>query len=154
MILHAGESVDKNNNNLVDAVLLGTKRIGHGFALAKHPHLQEIVKKEKICIECCPVSNIVLGYTLDLRTHPVRAFLHQGIPVSISPDDPGFFDAEGVTLDYVYVFMAWDLDLADLKQLCVNSLDYSLISDEEKERLRPLFHERWQRFLEFVRSKY
>ncbi len=103
---------------MYDAILLGTKRIGHGFNLALHPHLQEIVKKEQICIECCPVSNIVLGYTLDLRCHPVRGFLHQGIPVSINPDDPGFFDAEGVTLDYVYAFMAWELDLADLKKLC------------------------------------
>ena len=58
---------------------------------------------------------MVLGYTLDLRTHPVRAFLHQGMAVSISPDDPNFFDAEGVTLDYVYAFMAWELDIADLK---------------------------------------
>lgn len=39
VILHAGESVERGNNNLVDAILLGTKRIGHGFALAKHPHL-------------------------------------------------------------------------------------------------------------------
>lgn len=76
VILHAGESVDRGNSNLVDAILMGTKRIGHGFALAKHPHLQKIVKDRKICIECCPVSNLVLGYTLDLRTHPVRSFLH------------------------------------------------------------------------------
>lgn len=76
VVLHAGESVERGNDNIVDAILLGTKRIGHGFALAKHPHLQEIVKRNKICIECCPVSNMVLGYTLDLRTHPVRAFLH------------------------------------------------------------------------------
>ena len=37
VVLHAGESVERGNDNLVDAVLLGTKRIGHGFALAKHP---------------------------------------------------------------------------------------------------------------------
>jgi len=76
VILHAGESCDRNNTNIVDAILMGTKRIGHGFGLAKHPHLQELVKKRGICIECCPVSNLVLGYTLDLRTHPVRSFLH------------------------------------------------------------------------------
>jgi adenosine deaminase CECR1 len=40
MIFHAGESVDVNNENLYDAILLGTKRIGHGFNLALHPHLQ------------------------------------------------------------------------------------------------------------------
>jgi adenosine deaminase len=41
--------------------------------------------------------------------------LHDGIPVSISPDDPGFFDYEGVTLDWVYAFLGWELNLADLK---------------------------------------
>lgn len=128
LIFHAGESVDNINENLYDAILLGTKRIGHGFNLALHPHLQELVKQRQICIECCPVSNLILGYTLDLRCHPVRAFLHQGIPVSISPDDPGFYDYEGVVLDYVYAFLAWELDLADLKKLCLNSLEFASIS--------------------------
>jgi adenosine deaminase CECR1 len=40
LIFHAGESVDASNENLYDAILLGTKRIGHGFNLALHPHLQ------------------------------------------------------------------------------------------------------------------
>jgi adenosine deaminase CECR1 len=39
--MHAGESVKKNNAELYDAVLLGSKRIGHGFALIKHPNLIE-----------------------------------------------------------------------------------------------------------------
>jgi adenosine deaminase CECR1 len=70
--LHAGESVERANSNLYDALLLGTKRIGHGFNLALHPHLKEIVKEKQICIECCPISNNVLGYVKDLRCHPVR----------------------------------------------------------------------------------
>ena len=154
LIFHAGESVDSANENLYDAVLMGTKRIGHGFNLALHPHLQELVKQKQICIECCPVSNLILGYTLDLRCHPVRAFLHQGIPVSISPDDPGFFDYEGVVLDYVYAFLAWELDLADLKKLCLNSLEFASISAEEKAKLLPLFNSKWTQFIDFVKSKY
>jgi adenosine deaminase CECR1 len=154
LVFHAGESVDAANENLFDALLLGTKRIGHGFNLALHPHLQELVKQRQVCIECCPVSNLILGYTLDLRCHPVRAFLHQGIPVSISPDDPGFFDYEGVTLDYVYAFLAWELDLADLKKLCLNSLEFASISAEEKAKILPLFNEKWTQFCEFVKSKY
>lgn len=39
VVLHAGESDERSNNNIVDAILLGSKRLGHGFALAKHPHL-------------------------------------------------------------------------------------------------------------------
>lgn len=39
VILHAGESNSRNNNEIYDAILLGTKRIGHGFAIARHPKL-------------------------------------------------------------------------------------------------------------------
>ena len=58
---------------------------------------------------------MVLGYQLDLRNHPVRSFLHQGVPVSISPDDPGFFNYEGVTLDYVYVFLGLGTEFGKLE---------------------------------------
>lgn len=61
---------------------------------------------------------------------------------------------EGVTLDYLYVFLSWDLDIADLKKLCLNSLTYSSISDEEKQTLLKFFDYKWQRFLDHVISKY
>jgi adenosine deaminase CECR1 len=73
--------------------LLGTKRIGHGMALAKSPTLIDLVKKNSICLECCPVSNRILGYCSDLRCHPVRGLIAKGVKVSINPDDQGFFDA-------------------------------------------------------------
>ena len=36
---HAGESYSRKNAELADAILLGTKRIGHGFNLIMHPDL-------------------------------------------------------------------------------------------------------------------
>ena len=89
---HAGETHDAEVTNLHDAVLLNTKRIGHGFQLALFPHLLKEVIKRDICVEACPLSNMVLGYTLDLRTHPVRFMLSHGLQISISSDDPGFFN--------------------------------------------------------------
>jgi len=115
LYLHAGESFLRENDNLIDAVLLGTKRIGHGYNLIQHPELIETVREKQICIECCPVSNKVLGQVLDVRCHPVRTLMQMGVPVTISSDDPGFWGYEGVTLDYVYVFLAWDLSLGELK---------------------------------------
>lgn len=133
---------------------MGSKRIGHGFHLAYHPELLAEVKEKNICIECCPVSNFVLGYVLDLRCHPARGFLHQGLAVSISPDDPGFMGYHGATLDYLYAFLAWDLDIADLKQLCLNSLYHASITAEEKQELKEFFDYKWVRFLDFVIGKY
>lgn len=62
IFLHAGESASRKNSNLYDAVLLNTKRIGHGFHLIDHPYLIEKVKEKGICVEVCPVSNLILGY--------------------------------------------------------------------------------------------
>jgi len=46
LILHAGESLSQSNVNIIDAVLLGTKRIGHGINLPKHPQLFDIIKEK------------------------------------------------------------------------------------------------------------
>ena len=89
---HAGETHQKDITNMHDAVLLNSKRMGHGFQLSLFPNLIKEVISRDICIEACPLSNMVLGYTLDLRNHPVRYLLHHGVQVSISSDDPGFFN--------------------------------------------------------------
>ena len=91
--------------------MIGSKRIGHGFALAKYKKLIDLVKEKEICVECCPVSNRILGYGSDLRCHPVRGLLAQGVKVSINPDDQGFWNGKGVTLDYLLAYLAWDLNL-------------------------------------------
>ncbi|KAH1008710.1 hypothetical protein HUJ05_009243 [Dendroctonus ponderosae] len=60
--LHAGETDEFGGTdlNLVDAILLNSTRIGHGFALPKHPKLMKMVKSQNIAIELCPISNQVL----------------------------------------------------------------------------------------------
>jgi len=50
-----------------------------------------------------------------MRTHPTRALLANGVKVSISSDDPGFFDSPGLTLDYLYAYLCWDLSIEDMK---------------------------------------
>ena len=113
--LSAGQNYSRANTNLHDAILLGAKRIGHGLGLAQHPNLIEMVKENDICIEACPISNKVLGYVHDLRLHPARALMRNGVKVSISSAYPGFFNNYGVTLDYLIAYLEWDLDLSDMR---------------------------------------
>ena len=47
------------DENLVDALLLNTTRIGHGYALAKHPELADLVKSRGVAVEVNPISNQV-----------------------------------------------------------------------------------------------
>ncbi|KAG8801906.1 hypothetical protein FRC17_006529, partial [Serendipita sp. 399] len=62
-LFHAGETLGDGNSvdqNLYDAILLGTKRIGHAFSIVKHPTLMRICREKNICCEVCPVSNEIL----------------------------------------------------------------------------------------------
>jgi adenosine deaminase CECR1 len=60
---HGGETLFMNNardENLFDALLLDSKRIGHGYAFRHHPLLLEMIKSKQVAIEICPISNQVL----------------------------------------------------------------------------------------------
>ncbi len=147
---HDGESTWTTNNNLYDAVLLHSLRIGHGLNLYLYPYLVEKVKKEKICIEVCPISNQVLGYIPDLRIHPASRYLKEGIPCVLSSDDPGLFGYHGMTHDLWEAVMAWDLDVKALKALCINSLVYSGMDQEERSKALDIWQEKWDRFIEII----
>ena len=48
------------DGNLVDAVLLNSSRIGHGYAITKHPEAIKMGKEKSIAIEINPISNQVI----------------------------------------------------------------------------------------------
>jgi adenosine deaminase CECR1 len=144
---HNGESNWAFNNNLFDAVLLKSKRIGHGLNLFHYPYLLEKIKEEDICLEICPISNQILGYVADLRIHPGAHYLRAGIPCVISSDDPGLFGYHGVTPDLWEAVVAWDLDLQNIKQLCKNSLIYSGMSEDEKKKALEIWSIKWEEFI-------
>ncbi len=144
---HDGESSWPDVKNLYDAVLLNSKRIGHGFNLFRFPELQEQVKAKDILVEVSPLSNQILGYVDDLRLHPAASYLAEGIQCSINPDDPGVFGYRGVTHDYWAAFLAWGLNLRDLKKLIINSITYSNLSEEEKEVALESWNQRWNQFV-------
>ena len=145
--LHAGESNSPDNSMMLDAYLMGTKRIGHGIDLFRYPELAEKIRKHKIALEVCPISNQLLGYTSDLRNHPAYLYFKEGIPIAIASDDPAMFNVKGVSYDFYSVVRAWDLNLAEIKQLCLNSIRYSGGSKSERKKLESDWRIRWDKFI-------
>lgn len=149
LFLHSGETNRAQSENLYDALLLGTRRIGHGLALVRHPLLMEMARERGVAVEVCPISNQVLGYVADLRAHPAVAYINAGLPVVLAPDDPGVMKHR-FSYDFYEAFMAWELDLRELKQLAMNSLIHSAMNPEEKRQALAVWRERWAEFVRWL----
>lgn len=132
---HAGETLgdgDSVDENLFDAILLGTRRIGHGFSLYKHPLLIDMVKEKKILIESCPVSNEVLRLCGSIMSHPLPALLARGVPCSLCNDDPTILGqrVSGMSHDFWQALQGWEnLGLAGLGSLAENSVRWASLED-------------------------
>ncbi|XP_008216020.3 adenosine deaminase 2-like [Nasonia vitripennis] len=153
---HAGETNwygHATDENLVDAVLLNTKRIGHGFALLKHPKLMQMVKEKNIVIELNPISNQVLDLVKDMRNHPASHFFAENYPIVVSNDDPSFWGASGLSYDFYEAFigiMSREADLRALKQLAINSIKYSGMKPGEQKKAFKIWQEAWNRFTRYL----
>jgi adenosine deaminase CECR1 len=149
---HAGETVTIGGNadeNLLDALLLNSTRIGHGFALAHHPMLVQMVVDGGVGIEVCPISNQVLKLVDDLRDHPLVDFAARPFPATLSPDDPAIWGAVGSTHDWTMAFFALDdlAGLAMLKQLAINSLTHSALNTADKAAAISTWQASWDSYI-------
>lgn len=135
LFFHAGETVatgGPTDDNLYDAILMGTRRIGHGFSLFKHPLLIDLVKDQKILIESCPISNEILRLTNSIMTHPLPALLARGVPACLCNDDPAILGqvASGMTHDFWQALQGWNnLGLAGIGSLAENSVRWAAFED-------------------------
>lgn len=153
-IFHAGETLDHGgdtDSNLFDAILLGTKRIGHGFSLVKHPLLMQLCKERNIAIETCPISNEVLGLCLTTKTHHLPVLLSNCVPCTINSDDPGSWGASVLSHDFYQALMGTNnLSLLGLRVIVEWSIEHSCMSPAMRERATKDFDEAWIKFCQWI----
>ncbi|KAI0351477.1 Metallo-dependent hydrolase [Trametes cingulata] len=154
-IFHAGETISDGgpaDMNLYDAVLLGTKRIGHGFSVIKHPRIMEMCREKGICLEMCPISYRLTG---SMPMHPLPAVLNHGVHVALCSDDPAAFGNMGLSYDFYQVFVASEVNgLATLREFVWDSIRFSCLDDEEKQVAFAALERRWAAFVSHVLSGY
>ncbi|MBO9690424.1 adenosine kinase [Chryseobacterium sp.] len=148
LFLHAGESNSALNKNVLDVALLNNKRIGHGLNLIYFPKTMEQIRKQNKLVEVSPISNQILGYVSDLRNHPARVLLSNGVQCSINSDDPSVYGYTGLSYDFWVTQVYWELDLKAIKRLVFNSINYSSLKDNEKKKAVAYLDQQWNNFVQ------
>lgn len=153
LFLHAGESTSVFNKNILDISSLDNPRIGHGLNLIYFPKTMELIRKQNKLVEVSPISNQILGYVSDLRNHPARVLLSNGVQCSINSDDPSVYGYEGLNYDFWVAFVSWELDVKALKKLVFNSINYSSLDENEKKESLVYLNKQWDGFIQKMNVK-
>ncbi|KFV20450.1 AMP deaminase 3, partial [Tauraco erythrolophus] len=124
---HCGEA--GSITHLVSAFLTADN-ISHGLLLKKSPVLQYLYYLAQIPIAMSPLSNNSLF--LEYSKNPLREFLHKGLHVSLSTDDPMQFHytKEALMEEYAIAAQVWKLSTCDLCEIARNSVLQSGLSDK------------------------
>ncbi|XP_071361542.1 adenosine deaminase 2-A [Trachinotus anak] len=150
---HAGETDLEGtevDQNLLDALLFNTTRIGHGFALLRHPVAKDLYRKRGVAVEVCPISNQVMKLVNDMRNHPAAALMSENHPMVISSDDPAMFGSSGLSYDFYEAFVGFGglrSNIGSLKELAMNSIRYSSLTPKQQEEALALWQRRWDKFV-------
>lgn len=113
--------------------LLKVSRVDHGVRCIEDAKLIERLKKERMPLTVCPLSNVKLCVYDEMQQHNIKKLLEQGLCVMVNSDDPAYFGGY-VTENYLAVQEALNLSVEQMIQLAKNSFEASFLLDDEKQR--------------------
>ncbi len=113
--------------------ILRAERIDHGVRALEDSALVERLRRGRVPLTVCPLSNVKLRVFDRLEAHNLKGLLDQGLVVTINSDDPAYFGGY-VGENYRRVAEALRLSRSEIAQLARNSFAASFLPDAEKRR--------------------
>jgi adenosine deaminase len=142
---HAGEAAGAHS---IRAAIekLDTERIGHGLRAYEDPQLVSLLKERQIPLEMCVISNVKTGVCDAVESHPIKDYFQKGLLVTVNSDDPTMFNTS-INQEYLVLAQQLRFTVNELKQLSINGLEASFLSDDDKKAMRVQFETEWQQLL-------
>jgi adenosine deaminase len=111
---------------------LKVARIDHGVRSMEDPRLVERLRRTRMPLTVCPLSNVRLHVVPELVDHPLKEMLHAGLLATVNSDDPAYFGGY-VGENFAQTAAALRLTTAEIIQLARNSFEASFIDDASKQ---------------------
>ena len=147
--IHAGEAT--GSDEIMMALDNGAKRIGHGVHLSLDKDTIARVKKENICFEFCPTSNLQTKSLLSYEDVPLRKFMDNGIDVTINADNMTVSNVNAI-MEMRQMVETFNLSKEEVNGLLLNSINHSFADEETKERLKEKLADRIDEFYENLKQ--
>ncbi|MGL5675080.1 MAG: hypothetical protein ACRDDX_01550, partial [Cellulosilyticaceae bacterium] len=103
---------------------LELNEIQHGIAAATSPQIMKWLSKNKIKLNVCPTSNIMLGICDSYKTHPIRTLFDYGVKVTLNTDDLLIFNST-LSEEYLHLYNAHLMNGDELYAICQTGLCHS-----------------------------
>ncbi len=85
--------------------LLELDEVQHGIAASESVEIMRWLADNRIRLNVCPTSNVMLDAVSNLAAHPIRLLYDNGVPVTVNTDDPMIFD-QSVSDEYRNLYRA------------------------------------------------
>ncbi len=131
-VAHAGE--EGPPEYVVEALdSLKVERIDHGVRSLEDPALVERLRRERVPLTLCPLSNVKLRVVHNLREHPLKRMLEAGLVATVNSDDPAYFGGY-IGQNFVLCASALELTAGELATLARNSFEASFVDESTRRR--------------------
>ncbi|CYV68108.1 adenosine deaminase [Streptococcus suis] len=132
MTFHAGECGCVTN--VIQALELGIRRIGHGTALTRNPEAIQAFVNSRATLEMCLTSNLQTGAADSIEHFPYQELVEAGANITINTDNR---TVSNTTLNREYQLFVeyFGTSKADFYRFNQNAIQASFASEEEKKVL-------------------
>ncbi len=101
--------------------VLDLDEVQHGIGATESVEIMRWLSENRIQLNVCPTSNVMLDAVRDLTSHPIRVLYDNGVPVTINTDDLMIF-GQSVSEEYRNLYRASVFSAQELEDIRCASL--------------------------------